>query len=80
MHKLLVVPGDCTILGGNTVSPSLMIKGFERCGALEQLCVLVQAGSLMEEYLRQAGQGGLFTSHPGPRQAPVCPTGTPMGR
>jgi len=57
MHKLLVVPGDCTILGGNTVSPSLMIKGFERCGASEHLCVLVQAGSLMEEYLRQAGQG-----------------------
>lgn len=57
MRKLLVLPGWCTSLGGMTVSLSLMIRGFERCGALEQLCVLVQSGTVMEEYLRQAGQG-----------------------
>jgi glycosyltransferase involved in cell wall biosynthesis len=33
-----------------------MIKGFEQCGASEQLCVLVKSNSLMERYLRQAGQ------------------------
>lgn len=57
MPKLLVLPGFCIALGGTTVSLSLMIRGFERCGASEQICVLVQAGTLMEEYLRQAGLG-----------------------
>lgn len=57
MRKLLVLPGWCTSLGGMTVSLSLMARGFERCGASEQLCILVQAGTLMEDYLRQAGQG-----------------------
>lgn len=57
MRKLIVVPGSCSSLGGVTVSLSLMVRGFERCGASEQLCVLVQSGSLMEDYLRQAGQG-----------------------
>lgn len=57
MRKLLVLPGDCTSLGGASVSLSLTIKGFERCGAAEQLCVLVQSGTLLEEYLQQAGQG-----------------------
>lgn len=57
MRKLLVIPGYCTSLGGMTVSISMMVRGFERCGASEQLCVLVRAGTLMEEYLRQAGQG-----------------------
>lgn len=57
MRKLLVLPGFCITLGGTTVSLSLMIKGFELCGAFEQICVLVQSGTLMEEYLRQAGQG-----------------------
>lgn len=57
MRKLLVLPGWCTSLGGMTVSLCLMIRGFQRCGASEQLCVLVQSGTLIEEYLRQAGQG-----------------------
>ena len=57
MRKLLVLPGYCTSLGGMTVSLSLMAKGFERCGASEQLRVLVQSGSLLEDYLRQAGLG-----------------------
>lgn len=57
MRKLLVLPGHCVSLGGMTVSLSLTIQGFERCGASEQLCVLVQSGTLMEEYLRQAGYG-----------------------
>jgi glycosyltransferase involved in cell wall biosynthesis len=32
------------------------MKGFQQCGATEQLCVLVQSGTLMEEYISQAGQ------------------------
>ena len=57
MRKLLIVPGHCSSLGGMTVSISMTIRGFEHCGASEQLCVLVRSGTLMEEYLRQAGQG-----------------------
>lgn len=56
MRKLIVLPG-CLGLGGTTLSLSLMIKGFERCGAAEQLRVLVQADTLLEDYLRQADQG-----------------------
>lgn len=62
MRKLIVLPGWCTSLGGMTISLSLMIRGFERCGALEQLCILVQSDTVMEEYLRQAGQGNCL--HP----------------
>lgn len=57
MRKLVVLPGCCNSLGGTTVSILSAIEGFEQCGASEQLCVLVQSGSLMEEYLRQAGKG-----------------------
>ena len=57
MRKLLVLPGYCTSLGGMTVSISMMVRGFERCGASEQVCVLIRSGTLMEEYLRQADQG-----------------------
>ena len=57
MRKLIVLPGYCTSLGGMTVSLSSMVKGFERCGASEQVRVLVQSGTLLEEYLRQAGLG-----------------------
>lgn len=57
MHKLLVLPGNCTTLGGNTVSLSLMIRGFELCRLSDCPCVLVQSGTLLEEYLVQAGQG-----------------------
>lgn len=56
MRKLLVLPVFHHALGGTTVSLSLMIKGFQQCGAYEQLCVLVRSNSLMEQYLRQAGQ------------------------
>lgn len=57
MRKLIVLPGYCTSLGGMTVSLSMMVRGFEHCGTSEQVCVLVQSGTLIEEYLRQAGQG-----------------------
>lgn len=57
MRKLIVLPGYCTSLGGMTVSLSSMVKGFERCGASEQVRVVVQSGTLLEEYLRQAGLG-----------------------
>ncbi|NEQ26626.1 MAG: glycosyltransferase family 4 protein [Microcoleus sp. SIO2G3] len=39
-----------------TVSLSLLIMGFERCGASDRLCVLVRKNSLMERYLKEAGQ------------------------
>jgi len=57
MRKLIVLPGSCYTFGGTTVSLSMMIRGFEQCGASEQLCVLVLAGSVLEKYLLQAGQG-----------------------
>jgi len=57
MRKLLVLPGYCTSLGGMTVSLSMMVRGFEQCGASDRVCVLVQSGTLIEEYLRQAGLG-----------------------
>ena len=57
IRKLLVLPGSCTSLGGTTVSILSLIKGFEQCGASEKLRVLVQSGTLMEDYLRQAGKG-----------------------
>jgi len=55
-RKLILIPGYCDGLGGTLVSLSLLIMGFERCGASEQLCVLVRSGSLMERYLIDAGQ------------------------
>lgn len=55
MRKLLVVPVFHHALGGATVSLSMMLKGFQQCGALDQLCVLLRTNSLMEQYLRQAG-------------------------
>lgn len=57
MHKLLVLPGNCTTLGGHTVSLSLMMRGFELCQLSEQVCVLVQSDTLLAEYLTQANQG-----------------------
>ena len=56
MGKLIVLPGSGG-MGGMTVSLSMMVRGFEQCGASEQLCLLVKSGSLVEQYLRQAGQG-----------------------
>lgn len=57
MRKLLILPGACDALGGTLITLSLLIKGFEHCGASETLRVLVQSGSLMEKYLSKAGQG-----------------------
>lgn len=57
MRKLLILPGACDALGGTLVTLSLLIKGFENCGASESLCALVQSGSVMEKYLKEAGQG-----------------------
>lgn len=57
MRQLIVIPGNCQVLGGNALSLSLMIRGFERCGASQQIRVVVQANTLLEKYLQQAGQG-----------------------
>ena len=53
MRKLIILPSSCFVLSGMTVSLSLMIKGFSQCGFADRLCVLVQSGSLMEDYLRR---------------------------
>jgi hypothetical protein len=55
MKKLVIIPGACHSLGGTLVTLSLLIEGFRRCGAQEQLCVLVRSNSLMEKYLKEAG-------------------------
>lgn len=57
MHKLIVLPGYCNNLGGTTISLSMMVRGFQQAGLAEQLTVLVRAGSLMEQFMRHAGQG-----------------------
>ena len=57
MRKLLALPSWCNSLGGTTVSLLAMVNGFKHCNASEQLCILVQSGSLLEKYLQQAGQG-----------------------
>ena len=57
MRKLIILPSSCSSLGGMTVSLSIMLKGFEQCGLSDRLCVLVQSGSLMEDYLEQLGYG-----------------------
>ncbi len=59
-RKLIVIPGYCDGLGGTLISLSMLITGFERCGASEQLCVLVRSGSLMHRYLADAGQAHLL--------------------
>lgn len=55
MDKLIILSGGIG-LGGTTVSLSLILKGFEQYGASDRLCVLVHSGSLVEQYLQQAGQ------------------------
>ncbi len=57
MHKLLVLAGEHDGLGGTLVSRSMLALGFKQRGASEQLQILVQAGSFMEQYLRDAGHG-----------------------
>jgi glycosyltransferase involved in cell wall biosynthesis len=53
--KLLIVPGNCQSLGGTVTALSSLIQGWKDCIALSQLCVLVQADSLLEAYLTDAG-------------------------
>ncbi|MDJ0691590.1 MAG: glycosyltransferase family 4 protein [Xenococcaceae cyanobacterium MO_188.B32] len=62
MDKLIVLPSWCSSLGGTTVSLSMMVRGFEQCSASENLCVLVQSGSLMEDYLQHLGYGDCLQS------------------
>ena len=57
MVKLIILPSWCDSLGGATVSLSMTIAGFARLQSLEGICVPVRAGSLLEEYLQQQGQG-----------------------
>ena len=57
MRKLIILPSSCSSLGGMTVSLSIIVKGFEHCGFSDQLRVLVQSGSLMEDYLQHLGYG-----------------------
>ncbi|HEY9771493.1 MAG TPA: glycosyltransferase family 4 protein [Coleofasciculaceae cyanobacterium] len=68
MRKLIIFPSSCAALGGITVSLGLMIKGFEQCGLSDQLCVLVQSGSLMEDYLQHLGYGYCLQSIPAPNR------------
>lgn len=56
MRKLLILPGACDALGGTLVTLSLLIQGLKQCGMTEACRVLVQADSIMETYLRDAGQ------------------------
>jgi glycosyltransferase involved in cell wall biosynthesis len=55
-RKLLVVPGACDALGGTLVTLSLLIKGFVEQGKMDSIKVAVRADSVMEQYLKAAGQ------------------------
>jgi glycosyltransferase involved in cell wall biosynthesis len=55
-RKLLVVPGACDALGGTLVTLSLLIKGFVEQGKIDSIKVAVRADSVMEQYLKAAGQ------------------------
>lgn len=68
MRKLLIVPGSTDVLGGTLITLSLLIKGFNSCGASEGLCVLVRSGSLMEKYLTEAGQAAYLKLIPAHNQ------------
>jgi glycosyltransferase involved in cell wall biosynthesis len=69
MSKLIILPGACDALGGTLVTLSLLIKGFEQCGATEAFCVLVQADSIMDKYLHEAGQGAYLKLIPAQSKA-----------
>ncbi|WP_036478982.1 glycosyltransferase family 4 protein [Myxosarcina sp. GI1] len=64
MDKLIVLPGSCG-LGGTTVSLSMMVRGFEKLGSSDRLCLLVRSGSLLEQYLRQTVRGDCLQVIPG---------------
>ncbi|MEO0838740.1 MAG: glycosyltransferase family 4 protein [Cyanobacteria bacterium J06643_5] len=53
-EKLLIIPGYCNVLGGTTVSLLMLAKGFERCGLLEKVRILIHKGSFMEKYFQDA--------------------------
>jgi glycosyltransferase involved in cell wall biosynthesis len=57
MLKLLVLAGEKDGLGGTLVSRSMLALGFKQRGAAEQLQILVQADSFMEQYLRDTDHG-----------------------
>lgn len=69
MRKLLILPGACETLGGTLVTLSMVIEGFKRLGASEQLRVLVKSGSGMEKYLREAGQASCLQVVPAEGQS-----------
>ena len=72
MRKLIILPSWCSSIGGTTVSLSIMIRGFEQCSVSEYLCVLVQSGSLMEDYLRHLGHGYCLQPLEAPNQRQFC--------
>ncbi|MFK0733818.1 MAG: glycosyltransferase family 4 protein [Gloeotrichia echinulata GP01] len=72
MRKLLILPGACNAVGGTVVTLSLLIQGFEQLKQAESLCVLVQADSVMEKYLLQAGQGAYLKSIAANSQSEFC--------
>ncbi len=57
MRKLLVLAGENDGLGGTLVSRSMLALGFKQSSVSEQLQILVQSNSFMEQYLRDAGHG-----------------------
>jgi glycosyltransferase involved in cell wall biosynthesis len=69
MRKLLILPGACETLGGTLVTLSMVIEGFKRLGASEQLRVLVKSGSGMEKYLREVGQESCLQTIPANSQS-----------
>ncbi|MBW4697143.1 MAG: glycosyltransferase family 4 protein [Aphanocapsa lilacina HA4352-LM1] len=54
-RKLLILPGYCDSLGGTMVTLEAILTGFRAVRAEGRLCVLVRAGSFMEQYLRDRG-------------------------
>jgi glycosyltransferase involved in cell wall biosynthesis len=64
-RKLLIVPGACDALGGTLVTLSLLIKGFIEQGRTDSIKVMASAGSVLEYYLQDAGQGGVLKVLPG---------------
>ncbi|WP_171974726.1 glycosyltransferase [Leptolyngbya sp. 'hensonii'] len=53
--KLLVIPGRCESSGDTLAFLTSLLEGFAQCGAVQQICVLVQAGSPLEQELADAG-------------------------
>jgi glycosyltransferase involved in cell wall biosynthesis len=64
-RKLLIVPGACDALGGTLVTLSLLIKGFTEQGRTNSIKVVASTGSVMERYLKAAGQEAFLEVVPG---------------